>query len=168
MALDLAGTVGWAYGPVSAPAPVFGCWKLPKIGGEGARYAGFENVLIEAMTRMQPGRMVLEAPLPLMAQSQAKVAQQQYTLRGLAYAEAYRAGIAISEVSADLVRHDLLGRSRFNGEAKKEVLHYCRQRGWVVPDHNAADACMVWAWYKGQVTRNGAPAPPGLLFARGG
>lgn len=155
LTLDLASTVGWAYGPLDAVNPCCGIWLLPKTGGEGLRFVVFENTLAAAMEKWQPARMVVEAPLSfqaLLGVSNMRVMCQQYTLRGIAYMEAARAQIAISEVSADLIRGELLGQSRFDkGTVKGIVTDYCRKRGIRAPDHNAADACMIWLWHRGQV-----------------
>jgi hypothetical protein len=167
LALDLSGMVGWAYGQIEDRTPAFGCWRLPHEGGEGGRYAAFEDELIAAMETLQPGRLVLEAPMPLGALcgvSTLKVVAQQLTLRGIAYAEAWRASAPISEISADAVRFAMLGQSRFaKGTVKREVLAYCKRQGWKVPDHNAGDACLTWAWETTQL--RGGQAVAGRLFA---
>jgi Holliday junction resolvasome RuvABC endonuclease subunit len=169
LALDLSGTVGWAYGAIDAPDPSFGCWHLPRIGGEGARFAAFENELAAAMDRWSPSAVVLEAPLSLQALcgvSTLKVVAQQLTLRGIGYAEAWRASAPISEVSSDMVRLAMLGQSRFKKDTvKTEVVAYCHARGWKVPDHNAGDACLVWAWQCTQM-RGGSPVPRRLFQQR--
>jgi Holliday junction resolvasome RuvABC endonuclease subunit len=163
LALDLASTVGWAYGGLRDANPAFGCWKLPPIGGEGARFAAFENTLAAAIEELQPSRMVCEAPMPLQALigvSTLKVVSQQLGLRAIAYSEAYRASIPISEVSSDMVRYAILGAARFaKGKVKIEVVNYCRSRGWKVPDHNAGDAVLVWLWHKGQLSGSPLAGP---------
>jgi hypothetical protein len=169
LALDLAGVVGWAYGHLTDRDPAFGTWHLPHMGGEGARYAAFENELAEAMDRLAPTKMILEAPLSfaaLLGVSNMRVMCQQYTLRGIALAEAWRASCAPSEVSADRVRQEMLGQSRFAKDTvKREVVRYCWRSGWRVPDHNAGDACLVWAWYRSQLHAN--PPGSGPLFIAG-
>ena len=167
--MDLSSYVGWAYGLTDSISPRFGCWQLPHIGGEGAKYATFENELAAAIDVLSPGSIVLEASLSLQALagvSTIAVARQQLTLRGIAYSEASRASSPISEVSSDIVRLAVLGTSRFpKKQVKYEVIQYCRARGWKVPDHNAGDACLVWQWQMMQLsgTRNVA----GRLFAAG-
>lgn len=163
LALDLASTVGWAAGHVGDLAPSFGTWHLPHMGGEGARYAAFENELAAAMDLLAPSHLVLEAPLPLWAQTTMRVTCQQLTLRGIAYAEGWRASCPVSEVSNEIVRSAILGRARYpKGTVKHEVVRYCRGRGFKVPDHNAADACLVWLWHTGQL--QGVRAIAGPLF----
>lgn len=158
LALDLASTVGWAYGQIG-DRPRFGTWKLPHIGGEGGRYAAFENELIAAMDLHKPSHLILEKPLSfaaLLGSSNARVVQQQYTLRGFAFAEGYRKSCSVSEVSSDMVRLELLGQSRFAKDTvKREVMRFCLRHGYKVPDHNAGDAVMVWLWHQGRVRSNG-------------
>jgi Holliday junction resolvasome RuvABC endonuclease subunit len=167
LALDLASTVGWAYGAIDDQDPVFGCWRLPHIGGEGARYVAFENELAAAIATLQPARLILEASMTLQAlaaSSTIEVVRQQITLRGIGYAEAYRATLPISEVDAYTVRLEVLGTGRFPKDTVKgEVVRYCQRRGWRVPDHNAGDACLVWLWH---VTKLSGKRPvAGRLFA---
>lgn len=166
LALDLSRTTGWCYGVASDRVPAFGVWILPSVGGEGARYAAFENVLAAAMDAWCPSQVVLEAAFSLQAlaaSSNIAVARQQLTLRGLAYAEAWRAFARISEIDSYTVRSEVLGRGRFAKETvKREVIQYCRGRGWKVPDHNAGDACLVWAWHCDRVC--GRPRVAGPLF----
>lgn len=163
LALDLSRTTGWAYGHAGNRVPAFGVWHLPNGGLEGARYAAFENVLADAMDRLAPSCLVLEAPLPLMAQTHAKTAQQQYTLRGFACAEAWRGSAALHEVDAFTVRAEVLGKGRFaKDQVKREVVRYCRGRGLKVPDHNAGDAVLVWIWFTDRA--RGRPVVAGPLF----
>lgn len=170
LALDLSSRVGWAYGLPGEPAPLFGCWQLPYVGGEGARYAAFENELALAIERHAPARLILEAPLTfqaLLGVSNAKVMQQQYTLRGFAYSEAWRAAVPISEVDSYTVRSEVLGKGTFAKDTvKREVISYCRKRGWRVPDHNAGDACLVWQWLTDRLLVR--PPVAGPLFAMSG
>ncbi len=156
LTLDLASVVGWAYGHDEDRVPLFGTWKLPKIGGEGARYASFENELITTVETCQPRWIVLEKPLPPQAQTHARSAEQQYALRGMAYSTAYRNSIPISEIDAYTVRVEVLGAGR-PVDVKLAVVSYCRKRGWIVPDHNAGDACLIWQWHR---QRMRGPAQP--------
>lgn len=163
LALDLSSTTGWAYGQIGDRDPAFGVWHLPHSGGEGRRYASFENELAAAMDRWAPANLILEAPLPLMAQTHARTAQQQYTLRGIAYAEGYRASASVSEIDALTARAEVLGRGRFSKDTvKREVVRYCRGRGLKVPDHNAGDAVVIWTWFTDRV--RGRPVVAGPLF----
>lgn len=161
LALDLAGVVGWAYGLRHQKNPWFGTWHLPHIGGEGARYAAFENELELAIARWRPGKMVLESSLPLGALAEVstyKVVAQQLTLRGIAYSEGWRCSIPVTEISAPSVRKEILGQAWWpKGQIKRVVMAYCHRRGWRVPDHNAGDACLVWEWHRVRMTNEAGP-----------
>jgi Holliday junction resolvasome RuvABC endonuclease subunit len=146
-ALDLSSQVGWAYGR-PGQRPVNGTWVLPHIGGSGARFASFENELAAAVELYDPAHLVVEAPLPLPAQNNADVAKQQLGLRAFVLAEGYRASIPVHEVDAYTVRKDLFGTGRFpKGRVKEVVFKWARGQGFDVPDHNAADACVLFAYF---------------------
>lgn len=167
LALDLSRTTGWCYGLIGDPMPAFGVWHLPNVGGLGARFAAFDNQIIAAMKAFRPARLILEAPLTfqaLLGVSTARVMQQQYTLSGFCYAEAWRCSVPIMEIDSFTVRSEILGQGRFAKDAvKREVVSFCRKRGWKVPDHNAADACLIWLWLERRL--RGAAPVAGPLFA---
>lgn len=154
LALDLASTVGWAYGRTTSNAgPAFGAIGLPKTGGEGARYACFQNELIPMLERLEPKSMIVEKHLPLPAMNNVQSARQQLGLLAIALSEAWRYRIAVNEIDAVSVRMEVLGYAypRKGSDIKQSVVAYCRSRGWFVPDHNAADACLIWEWHRRRV-----------------
>jgi Holliday junction resolvasome RuvABC endonuclease subunit len=169
LALDLSSVVGWAYGLTTSRVPMFGTWRLPKWGGEGARYAAFENELAAFMDQYQPNSMVLEATLPLHAMLHGKSnyvsVSQQFALRGIAISEAYRGSCAKSEIDALTVRREVIGSSRLGrgDEVKKAIVAACHRRGWKVPDHNAGDACLTWEWRRMRMV--GLPPVAGPLWS---
>jgi hypothetical protein len=153
LTLDLAGVVGWAYGPLAAVQPLFGHWPRPKFGGEGAFYAAFDNTLAAKVEECRPSEIVLEAALALPGQTDMRSCRQQLTLRGFCYAEGYRSKTPVSEIDAYTARLEVLGTGRFpRGEAKREVVAHCRARGIGVSDHNEADAVVLWIWHKQRMT----------------
>lgn len=168
LSLDLAGTIGWAYGTLDDINPTCGCWVLPRKMIEGGRFVALENMLAGAVDTLRPSEIIVEASLSLQAlarSSNIRITCQQLTLRGIAHMEAYRANIPISEVTSFDVRRDIIGVGRFKkGEAKDEVMAACRLFGWDVPDHNAADACLTWAWRTRRI--RGEPPVAGRLFAQ--
>jgi hypothetical protein len=172
LALDLSSVVGWAYGLMTSRMPNFGTWHLPKWGGEGGRYASFENELAAAMELYRPAHMILEATLPLHAMLNGKSnyvsVAQQFALRGIALSEAYRASCPWSSIDAMTVRREVIGTSRFRNtdgskdDPKKHIVAACHKRGWKVPDHNAGDACLTWEWHRMRLT--GVPPVAGPLW----
>lgn len=153
--MDLARITGWAYGPVEWAAPWFGSWHMPLIGGEGMRFACFENELVDALELYQPETVILEAPIALPAMTNRAAMWQQLGMRAIARAACWRQSIVVSEVSPDIVRSEILGYSRIPGHPgaiKDHVMGWCRKHGLRVPDHNAGDAVLIWTWHKRCVT----------------
>jgi hypothetical protein len=167
LALDLGyRTVGWACGLTTDRDPIFGSWNLPKVGGEGAALAAFENELIAKIDKTEPVKMVCEAMLPLMAQTDMMTFRMQAGLRGIAAKEAWRGSCAFTEIDAWTVRVEVLGRAHFpKGKVKGECIRYCHEQGWHVLDDHSADAVMVWRWH--QMRIGGVRPAAGPLF-RGG
>jgi Holliday junction resolvasome RuvABC endonuclease subunit len=164
LTLDLGGRVGWAYGLLEHSAPEFGSWRLE--GSEGQRYASLENELMRFCCGYLPREIVLEAPMPVAAMNNDFAAGQQLGLRAIAFSEGYRQRIPVTEVDCLTVRSLVLGWSRYRrGEVKEVVFAYCRDCGWEVPDHNAADAVMIWLWKR--FREHGTPPPLKLSSLRG-
>lgn len=154
LALDLSTQVGWAVGPIGGRATMFGTWVLPQIGGEGARFASFENVLADCIAVHDPAVMAVEAPLPLPAINNREVAFQQLGLRAMALSEAYRASASVHESDAYSVRREVLGTGRFaKGHVKRAVTEWAKREGYDAPDHNAADALVLWTYYARRLGR---------------
>jgi hypothetical protein len=160
LALDLSGTVGWCVGRLHTSDPeAFGARELPTRVDEGERFAAFRDFVEDTVAHWQPALMILEAPMRLAAlaeRSTIGVVTQQMTLRGIAFMEAWHAHLPQpEEVSAERVRKALLGRARFpkKGDVKTAVVDFCHAQGWQVSDHNAADACLTWAWRARQVRK---------------
>lgn len=166
LALDLAGTVGWAYGLLGPSPPASGFWRLPHIGGEGERYARLENELEGFCERNQPAAFVIERSFTLEAfarHSNYRVMAQQITLRGIAYLVAWRFSAAVSEIDPQTVRAEVMGQRRYSKDiVKREVVRYCRERGWKVTDHNQADALVTWEWHRMRIM--GVPPVAGPLW----
>ncbi len=151
LSLDLSGVVGWAYGTVDDADPLTGAWVLP--GGAariGQRYAAYENELIDAIARHRPSLVVMEAPMRLHAQMgrNEAAARQQFGLAAYTEGECYRARVELAEADVDHVRKVVLGRSRWpnRSQVKPAIVAWCQSMGWSVPDHNAADACLLWTF----------------------
>jgi hypothetical protein len=151
LALDLSSCVGFAYGHVSDYCPLTGVWLLPQRSGIGARYAAYENELIDALGRFKPSLVVMEAPMRLYAQVAKKgteaAARQQYGLCAYTEGECHRAGVKLYEEDVLPVRDRVIGRRIWQikgAEVKVTIVAWCRDRGWPIVDHNAADAAVLW------------------------
>lgn len=153
LALDLSAVIGLAYGPEANRVPLLtGQFALPAIGGRGAKAAAAENLLDEVMQTYQPGTLVLAVPLPLPALNNWDSAYQQFGLAWAAYGAAWRANCGVTAVDEGTVRHEMLGRSRYQkGGVKQAVLAYCRQMHVGVVGHHAGDAAVLWLWHRSRV-----------------
>ena len=157
LALDLSERTGWAYGCVGDRQPLCGVWVLE--GDLGRRLASLENELEDAIVFHRPGLIMVEAPLPPTATSNASTWRQQLALAGVAEMAAYRHELRFREQAASTIRAQILGTCRFpNGDPKKAILLHCQAQGWSVPDHNAGDACVTWQWACRQVATGRAAA----------
>jgi hypothetical protein len=164
IALDLSGTVGIAIGTEGMMLPErTETWVLAREGGEGARYASFENELAALLGRYQPAHVILEATLPLPAMNNYAAAAQAFGLRAIARAEAWRASASVSEIDVLTVRREVMALPRLSRDAVKlAVFKFCRKRGIKVESHHAADAALVWMW-RAMRLRGDAPVA-GPLF----
>jgi Holliday junction resolvasome RuvABC endonuclease subunit len=163
LAWDLSRWCGWSYGHIGDGEPTFGTVKLGD-SVEAARLCAFEEHVEDLIAKMQPGHLVLEAPLPLPAHNSLSVTAQQLTLDRLARMAAWRASVPVFSIDPATVRRDVLGRGWFSKDkVKLEVMRFCRRRGWQVQTHHEADACLVWLWYCRQ--RQGVRPAAGPLFA---
>jgi hypothetical protein len=155
LALDLARVTGWAWGHLEWPGPWFGTWQLPKFGGESARFGAFTNELTDALDLFEPDQIVVEAAIyPKRWETNEAAMSLLLGLRGILYGTAWHYEIPVTGVSASYVRDAMLGFSRIPnrpGAIKKAVKGWCERRGWRVPDDNAADAAMTWAWHQRQM-----------------
>lgn len=159
-ALDLSSRIGWCLADRGC-RPIYGFWQLPKIGGEGARFASAENEIAQALLVHQPHVVVVEAPLPLPALNNRESAFQQIGLRAIAYSEGWRASTKVFEVDAYTVRKEMLGtgRSSKDENIKTKVLRYCHERGWSVVDDNVGDALLLAAFYASAIGWRMATGP---------
>lgn len=169
LALDLGSTVGWAYGHIEQQRAASGRWRLRFEGeGEGDRYRRLSNETYETLERLQPSRLIVEAPLVLAASASAghqsdRSVNQQRGLRAIVWCEASRMGMRPQEFSADLVRYELLGRSRFKkGTIKQIIVAWAKDQGYRPVDHNEADAIALWTYWA-DAQRRGLGINPAVL-----
>ena len=160
LALDLSTRCGWAYGARDADKPQFGTWILPTLGsGLGRVLAAFENQLLDAIAVHAPSLVIVEAPLPPSGQTATTTMELQLGLNGMAAASAYRHETDFKQAAASSVRLEVIGTGRFaRGQAKAQVMAYCRSIGWDVPDDNAADAALLWRYSVTVMARHAAHA----------
>jgi hypothetical protein len=147
LALDLGARLGWAYGLTEDEWPSVGIWKLK--GSEASRFASLEKNLILFCNISKPRTFVLEAPLVPSAMSNDYGVRAAYGYRAIVLAEVHRRRADLVEQTVQVVRTDRLGANSFpKGAVKHEVVNYWRRRGFLIRDHNAADAALLWEWYR--------------------
>ena len=148
LGLDLSTRTGWACGRVGA-APDHGTLELPAglgTGGLGRVFAALERGLDDLHAIQHFERVIMEAPLPPAAQSQAHTARMQLGLAAVVELWCYGRDILVTEAAAPTVRAKVLG----NGRAKKaDVIAWCIARGWQPGDDNQADALALLAYAQG-------------------
>lgn len=146
LALDLSTNVGWACSLPGAP-PKFGTIKTPGQGEVGAAMAALLDHMADTCRVFAPDRIVMEAPLPAQAQTNARTARLQIGLAGAVELFAYRWAIPVQEAPASTVRAEMLRGARpAKGGMKPAVIAWCRAQGWQPGDDNAADALMLLAY----------------------
>jgi len=155
LALDISIHCGWALGR-GWEQPRFGVHHLPSFGDGmfGTSFASFHNWLADMMTVHSPDQMIFEAPLVAHGPG-INAARLSLGLAGIAEMVAHVRGVTASEVMVATVRKHFCGA----GHAKKEDVGFvCRERGWMVSDHNAADALAVLDFARHALLPQGAPA----------
>jgi Holliday junction resolvasome RuvABC endonuclease subunit len=148
LALDLSTKMGWGCGRAGA-APDYGTMLLPAGGGAGGLgrvYAAAEQALDDLFAVQHFERVIMEAPLPPAAQTQAHTARVQLGLAAVVDLWCFGRDIPVTEAAATTVRAKVLGM----GRAKKaDVIAWCQAQGWDPGDNNAADALALLAYAQG-------------------
>jgi hypothetical protein len=145
MAVDLSSHCGWASGKPGS-TPRFGVWELPSIADAGRQAGAFADVFADAITVHKPRLVILEVDINLHRHNPAGTAEQQIGMAYLAGLICWRREVTMKRATASDARSAVLGRARWpeKGDAKAAVLAWCRQQGWDVLNHNAADALVLW------------------------
>lgn len=155
LAFDLATTTGWAFdGPVRG-VPEFGAFRVPAPDGDnqlgfelGRSFLRFEEKMTELIWRARPETIAFEAPLTLVHGGQSSVKTNANTVRMLfglaAITELVAARLKINTYEANVmsIKKGFAGSGRAD---KAAMMARCRQLGWMVTEHNAADACGLWS-----------------------
>ena len=150
LALDLSLTTGWAYGVSRANRPSCGLWLLGRMDHLGRVNSGLAQCLEDAISLHQPSLVIFEAP----------IVKQQTTARALIYLcgvvelICYERSVDCREAAAPTARKLVLGRGSFREERagkmvsnnKSVVTEWATAQGWDPPDHNAADARVLWQY----------------------
>jgi hypothetical protein len=150
LALDIATRMGWALG-APGEVPTSGSALF---GSDGASNpARFHHALRWAIGRFrddggQIERIAIEDQLDPRAFSHVQGAKLLYGYPAIIISIAYECGYCnIVEHAVRDVRGLFVNRRNLKTDAAKAaVMRRCAQLGWQVEDHNAADACALWAY----------------------
>jgi hypothetical protein len=155
LVLDLASVTGWAYGALGADAPQCGRWELgatDRLDIVGARAACLDNTLAAALD-LWTDVTVCGMAEPIPGRNQSDVAAMGAFV-GIVRAECWRRRIRVLVQPESTVRKEMLGRGSGRSDVMKGLaLQWCERHGISVPDHNAADAVVFWAWCRGELLR---------------
>lgn len=166
-----ASSIGWAYGDLHWPLPRSGHWRLPTIGGRGARYVAFVNLFNDILDEWQPKNVYIEQPLPPnIPNTNATTMRQIYAVLGFVEEACWRASVSFSGNHVDTIRVDVIGRCRWPGDGnatKAGVIDFVRNTLKMdVTNHDECDAIIVWMHYKQKM--QGIPSAKFPLLRTGG
>ena len=145
LALDLARTTGWAFGPPGS-IPTFGHIRFTKPGGTRAEiYREFRRWL-NAKWAKAPDVIVYELPAVPSIMSGRTNIETIRTLIGLAehLEEWAHNRIELKEATVSSVRVHFIGANLKSAFAKQKTYDQCRMLGWDVENFDQADACALW------------------------
>lgn len=142
LACDLASTSGYCIGPFGG-RPRFGGWVLR--GDDAAqRMASLRDLIYQEHEFRRITAVVLEAAI--IGDHRSILAAEILTsLQAMAGLWALDEDVPLIRVASSTARKAILGTGRFpKGEAKQHVTAWCRENGFDVRSHDAADAVVLW------------------------
>jgi len=147
LALDIATATGWCAGKPSDDRPLWGSHRLRADLGHAGKLIEWESFLRERISEIQPKLVVREEPPSIRWGGKKTNANTLLLLNGLgAKCEEVCARLKIEckEVGIAQWRKGL-GLGKFGKEDRPyPPIEAMAQRGWLVRDHNCADAMGVW------------------------
>lgn len=152
LALDIATETGWCVGKPSAE-PTFGFYRT-RDGGLPNKLIDFGNWLRQVIAQHQPELVAFEEPPnPTWGAGRGKKGTNATTILMLnalcTKAEEICAEqrLTCRSVSAGKWKKNMVGTSRFGKSVRPyPATESCAQRGWLVTNHNTADAVGVWLY----------------------
>jgi len=148
LALDLATTTGWCYGP-PGETPECGHIRFSKPGTPRAQtYRTYRNWLDETWGKREeiPDLIVYESPAVGSHMGGKTNVETLKLLSGLAeHLEEWAYGkTELREASASQVRAHFIGQNLKAKIAKPMVFERCVELGWPVETTDESDACALW------------------------
>jgi len=149
LALDISLTTGVAWGGAEGGVPRSCVWALPVREENLDRALSSLREAVMGLCKFEKVEIVCieAAGRYIDSQSSAYAAFLLISLSAVAREAAYRHGARVVPVSVGTWRKHWLGSGNLPGhEAKRRAVQRCEQLGWPAKDHNAAEACGIWAW----------------------
>lgn len=154
--LDLGGGFGFAYGH-PGDVPLAGHYELPPMDDFARRCGYFENALIDLLASYQPSMVGVEAYMAAKRQKSEAAALSALSLYTLTATACWRASIRCLPRAAATVRTQVIGRCHMTDEERAAGLDvkdaivrpWVEAQGWNIPNHNARDAAVGWAYDTG-------------------
>lgn len=150
LALDLATTTGYAHA-CPGQKPMFGSLRFGKTGTpRDASYRMFRIWIDEILTSLEPDLVVFESAAIASALGGKTTAETIKRLIGYCehLEEICFQRVELREANVRSVRGFFLGGAvQKRDAAKAATIERCKVMGWDVgDDHDAADACALWAY----------------------
>ncbi len=143
LALDLASTTGWCMGPLGA-RPRHGAITLRGVE-HVHRQAALRDWIEDQEKIGAPFTAIVVEAAIIGAFSSQEAERLTIALHGMVELWAYDAEVPFVAIAAGTVRKAILGRGTFpRGQAKPEVMRWCRAAGFEPRTDDAADAILLW------------------------
>lgn len=150
LALDLATVIGWCKGHTQCAAPTWGTHILPSGGSDAAAAIALSKWLRPIFTHTPPDLVAKETAPSIMAfkgKTNARTLERLRTLATKTEEICLEFGIHCVDVDATQWRKPLTGQARFPKHRRPyPAIAALEQIGFLVSDHNAADAFGVWLY----------------------
>lgn len=162
LAIDPATKTGIAEGaPGEKPRLATLDFGRPDESGPEQIYARAVTWFAKRLRNDVPHMMAIEQPFPSQNHATTLIS---IGLFGIFVGIARTKGIPVREAPIQTWRKYALGVGNLPGhEAKRRALILCERLRWLAPDHNAAEAAMIWLWLCGQVDPRKATRPEPLF-----
>lgn len=152
LACDLSYHSGWAADAGDGTRPTSGVWELPKAASlrvMGPTLARLRDHFEKALDTRGVEIVALEEPFMSYGARNSKTQLLLWNLNGVCQEVCARRGIECVLVVPKRWRAFFIGDSVVTTDAAKAAaIQRCRDLDWPAVDHNAAEACGIWAWLK--------------------
>lgn len=142
LALDLAGTTGWAW---RAPNMLRARHGVISVGGgcHPAGWAALGDWLADFVTVQSPDLVVFEAAMPVFKQTHQTTAEFLMGLCAITELVCWRRDVLCNKAARPTVTKTVLGNGR---ATKDEVMTWARAAGYEPATHDAADALALLSY----------------------